>query len=61
MSAPPTGATSGARYLVPQCLAAARRGDCAAVRRLADQIRRAEPESLERVTRDQAVDRCLSE
>jgi hypothetical protein len=47
--------------LAPQCLAAARRGDCAAARRLVQQIRQAEPESLERVTRDQAVDRCLSE
>lgn len=47
--------------LAPQCLAAARRGDCAAARRLVQQIRLAEPESLERVTRDQAVDRCLSE
>jgi hypothetical protein len=64
-SAPGTGAGGAAERradpaLYAQCEAAAERGDCAAVRRLADRIRAADPGYRARVRRDSAIARCLA-
>jgi hypothetical protein len=55
------GSASDARRspLVEQCEAAARRGDCPAVRRLVEQISRTDPGYRARVVQDAAFARCL--
>lgn len=47
--------------LYEQCEAAAHRGDCAAVRRIVDEITRIDRGYRDRIARDSAVGRCLAE
>jgi hypothetical protein len=58
----PTAPRAAASDDLPrQCEAAARRGDCAAVRRLIDQISRTDRGYRARVTKDSPVGRCLAD
>jgi len=62
-SAATSGASPGASIaqLYKQCEAAARRGDCAAVRRLVDRIARSDRGYRARVAKDSPVGKCLAE